>query len=279
MGSSSTNDNYFLTRNFYASLRLTAQHWLSRKSTGWLIHPKISAHLSTLPSCRIVDLACGSGIWSLDVLETLPDAHVTALDISASAFPPEWTRPSRIKFGVLDIFESVPDEYIGQFDMVHLGVLAFGLVGRDKDKLISNMLKMLKPGGFLQWRECTPYVLRAEDPPGQVSSTFRNPPVFKTTMGEFFKSLNWLYDIVPILESHGLVQVESAPVINKPEHLHLWLANAAAGLHEFRAGAERLAPPQVAKSIISSVDETLQEIEQGRMFSVELFIVIARKPE
>ena len=279
MGTSPTNDNYYLARDFQASLRLVAQHWLFTKSTGWLIHPRISAHLSTLPSCRIADLACGSGIWSLEVLDTLPSAEVTALDISASAFPPVWTRLSRIRFGVLDLFDPVPDEYVGQFDMVHLGVLAFALLGRDKDKLISNMVKMLKPGGFLQWRECTPYVLRAEDPPGEASSAFRNPPVFRTLMGEFFKSLNWLMDLPSVLEYHGLVQPESTPIINRPEYLSFWSINAVAGLNEFRGSAERLAQPEVAEKIRSSVEESLHEIEQGRIFAGDLFIAVARKPE
>ncbi|KAJ9657141.1 hypothetical protein H2198_004499 [Neophaeococcomyces mojaviensis] len=154
-GTTPKQDTYLLTRNTNESLRLTAQHYFLTQRQGWLIHPRIQEALKDIPNQQIADLATGTGIWALEVASLLPNAHVTGLDISSAQFPPDWSRPKNVTFGLLDLLEEVPESYRSRFDFVHVRLLLSAGPAVDKSVFITHFSQFLKPGGWLQWDELT----------------------------------------------------------------------------------------------------------------------------
>lgn len=76
------------------------------------------------------------------------------MDISLSQLPPPTWLPSHITSRQLDVFEeNLPEDLVGKFDVVH--VRLFLLVVRENDPrpILRNLLKLLKPGGYLHWQE------------------------------------------------------------------------------------------------------------------------------
>ena len=272
MGSSS--DDYLLSRDKLSSLRLTAQHYILHRNLGWLIHPTITSSFSQNTTFHIADVACGNGVWSIDVTEDFPKAHITALDISRAMFPPEWTRPSRIQFGLYDVLQPLPDEYVGKFDMVHLSFLIFGLVNKDKSVLMENLTKMLKPGGYIQWQDTTPTVLVPNDPP---KSNFRTPSNYGIAMADMLSSLDWMYNRPKLFQDHGLVDVQTMQVTTKPQYLTLSAANVSVALAENARSVEATLPPDQAGPMSVVIKETMAEIEAGRLYSGDVNMVIGRK--
>jgi chemotaxis methyl-accepting protein methylase len=53
----------------------------------------------------------------------------------------------------LDLLEDVPNEFLGRFDLVHVILLVMVLNESNTPSIVQKLMKMLKPGGYLQWDE------------------------------------------------------------------------------------------------------------------------------
>jgi len=142
-------DSYILGRSHASSSRLNLSHFLWKQVLGFNIHPRIP----TSGFRRIVDVATGTAIWPLDVAYECPDAEVDGYDISLDQCPRKEFMPRVRKLGTWDIFEDPPAEMQGQYDIVHVRLVVFVVKGNDPRPIIRNMMKLLKPGGYLQWDE------------------------------------------------------------------------------------------------------------------------------
>ena len=150
MTASTIQKEYSLPRNKLESSRLNSQHNVWKSNIGYLINPKIASSLPV--EARIADVGTGTGIWLTDLAgSTSPSCLLTGLDISDSQFPEN--HPPGCSFKVLNILEPVPEKLCGIFDMVHLRLLTMGLAGRDWQTCASNVMSLLKPGGWVQWEE------------------------------------------------------------------------------------------------------------------------------
>lgn len=138
-----------LARNYAAGGRLNLQYFLVREVLGYSLHPDIPV----TPNMKICDIATGTGIWILDLSLKLPETvQFEGYDLSADQFPPASSLPSNIKFGTFDASRSIPDHLVGKFDVVHVGFL-IAVVNGNFSQWMQNLMKMLKPGGYLQWNE------------------------------------------------------------------------------------------------------------------------------
>ncbi|KAF2726921.1 hypothetical protein EJ04DRAFT_547481 [Polyplosphaeria fusca] len=129
--------------------RLDSQHGVITQVIlgGNLIHPSIP-----LPDIRtfIADLARGTGIWLEDVRKTYFSENsaegtvipsLVGFDVNAHAF--DSTLPFPIQLVQHDCSKEFPAEHIGPY-----------AVPREAfSSLVSNAMKLLRPGGYLQWLE------------------------------------------------------------------------------------------------------------------------------
>ncbi len=75
------------------------------------------------------------------------------LDIALSQAPPIHWLPPNINMRVWNIFEDLPEDPMGQFDIVHVRLLFLVVLNNDAVPVINNLSQMQKPGGYLQWEE------------------------------------------------------------------------------------------------------------------------------
>lgn len=96
---------------------------------------------------NILDLGTGTGIWAIDVADEYPSAIVLGTDLSPSQ--PTWVPPN-CKFMVDDAEAEFPWAE-NTYDFVHIR----GLHGAISDwpKLYSQVLRILKPGGYIEQSE------------------------------------------------------------------------------------------------------------------------------
>ncbi|RMY54167.1 hypothetical protein D0864_13990 [Hortaea werneckii] len=156
MDSQQKHDTYTgLTRDQEESQRLNLQHELYVKSAGFHLHPRIAA---TLPAdAHIAEVATGTGIWLRSLAsssQSSPGWKYTGFDLSPEQFPRDPERKG-VDFRVLDILKPPPEEEKGKYDVVHVRLLVCGLKGTDWRHAGTNMLALLKPGGWIQWHEGT----------------------------------------------------------------------------------------------------------------------------
>lgn len=143
-------DAYPLSRDLVASSRLYLQHHVWVTSLGYLLHPAISPK----EDCLIADIGCGTGIASLEIAKQLPPGgKVEGYDLSLEQCPPRGFWPHHVTFEEFDIFQPIPDHLIGRYDVVLIRHFICVVQSGNPMPLLSALLRLLKPGGYLQWQE------------------------------------------------------------------------------------------------------------------------------
>lgn len=155
MGSTADSKAYSLPRDASESARLEAQHHVWVTNIGFLFHPTITASLPEYAT--LGEVATGTGIWLLDNARSTKSHGKShqyyGLDLSSAQFPSKY--PDNVEFDELNILDSsVPEDWKNRFDALHVRLLVCGLSrSEDWKRALSNLIAMLKPGGWLQWEE------------------------------------------------------------------------------------------------------------------------------
>ncbi|RAK95951.1 class I SAM-dependent methyltransferase [Aspergillus ibericus CBS 121593] len=140
---------YVLQRDLQASIRLYFQHWMWRRQLGYLLHPQIPIK----DGYRVADVACGTGIWLIDLAREHPGVQCDGYDISTEQYPAAGWLPPNVRLETLDLLKPIPEALRGQYDIVHVGLVVLVVENDDPTTVLENLLALLKPGGYLQWDE------------------------------------------------------------------------------------------------------------------------------
>ncbi|KAF2791437.1 UMTA methyltransferase family protein, partial [Melanomma pulvis-pyrius CBS 109.77] len=227
--SSTNKDTYILGRSHFSSSRLNLSHFLWKQVLGFNIHPSIP----TSGFKRIVDIATGTAIWPLDVASEFPDAEVDGFDIALDQCPPKNFFPRVRKLGTWDIFDDPPEEMQGWYDIVHVRLVIFVVKNNDPRVIIRNLMKLLKPGGYLQWDELDlsgSHLERGSSSAG--GSDVPAPAAERALKRVQGVSVNhWAANLPAILEEEGMVRADKDVYIIPPpwakmfSDMHLMMEN------------------------------------------------------
>jgi hypothetical protein len=169
--------------------------------------------------------------WLLSVASDLEQEQyqkvsLAGFDLLDVHFPAPQNLPENIKLGVLDAFvENIPDEHIGQYDVVHVRVFTAVVKKNDPAPLIKNAYKMLKPGGYLQWDEFDGGSFKAvapgSNPDDSSVPTLATQEMVDTSLQSSQWAMNLDYSWVGVLGSlfqqHGLEVIEDKRMNVKKE--------------------------------------------------------------
>ncbi|RYP53857.1 hypothetical protein DL769_010444 [Monosporascus sp. CRB-8-3] len=144
--------------------RLDSQHaFFDDVMENDLLPPHIATELSTKPSPSVLELATGSAVWLRELVKTLPaSAELVGLDCNTAKFPK--ALPENIKLGFVDMYQPFPEELHGRFDVVHIRLIICAAKKGMGVWLASNILSLLRPGGWLVWAEAADLHAAAQPP-------------------------------------------------------------------------------------------------------------------
>ncbi|KUJ22190.1 UMTA methyltransferase family protein-like protein [Mollisia scopiformis] len=142
--------DYLLVRDIHSSIP-----FLWKDGLGYLLHPSVPVAEA---NCRIADLGTRTGIWLLDLARQVPDTtQLYGFDISDSQYPHAKYLPHNVRLKVLDNLDLEPPKVLQEtFDIVHLRLWLDGMPNGDPTALLSHAIKLLRPGGYIQWAEMDP---------------------------------------------------------------------------------------------------------------------------
>lgn len=280
--------DYKLRRDNRESLRLTTQHYCLTERQGWLLHPDIDEALSKIEHPQIVDVATGTGIWAIDAARLYPSATFTGLDISDAQYPPTWTWPRNVGFGILDLLGEVPAHLQGKFDVVHCRLLLAAGPSVDKSIFIERFSKLLKPGGWLQWDELswpTKYIVI---PPQTPTDSFHlgdadNYPLIRAC-GEFLGmdvKNGWFQDFEAVMNKGGLFEQADLHVVPIRPHLLKTETDLSVQvmteLMEVLINKGNIKDETTLSRLRSAVAQAHIDREEGLMFSYRWNVGIAKR--
>ncbi|KAF7770256.1 hypothetical protein Agabi119p4_6230 [Agaricus bisporus var. burnettii] len=128
--------------------RLDSQHRLWTLLVDGLYTPEIEEqiqqHMGQAKNPAILDVGCGSAIWSVEMAERFPSAQVIGVDITT---PNHRSFPSDFSFRNRDLVNGLPLEFKAKFDIIHCRTVCQHIP--NPQALVDCMADCLKPDGFL----------------------------------------------------------------------------------------------------------------------------------
>lgn len=107
----------------------------------------------------VLDVACGTGGWALELAQTFPALHVTGLDLSESHVRYAQRRATEdglvnARFLTQDMRTLATDTFeSASFDLINVAFIAPALLETDYAVLMQTLMRFCRPGGMLRWTE------------------------------------------------------------------------------------------------------------------------------
>lgn len=99
-------------------------------------------------------MGTGTARFLLRIQPAYQNAVLEGYDIASDLFPPRDTLPENVTLGESDMKKPFPEHMHGKYDLVHARMLVSAMLPDDWEIAVRNLVKLLKPGGYLQWEEC-----------------------------------------------------------------------------------------------------------------------------
>ncbi|MCJ1239924.1 hypothetical protein MMC14_007922 [Varicellaria rhodocarpa] len=275
MANDTTSHEYVLGRSFRASARLNLQHYLWTQELGYLIHPSIPQE----GKLQIADIGTGTGVWLLDLAHKLPLTQLDGFDINISQAPPAEWLPSNVKMYPLDVFADIPPDLLGKYDIVHIRLFMCVVRNNDPELLLKNLLKLLKPGGWLQWGELdlqSSTFVTAN--PLLSADSLKDAAIFPRSLGSTDTRMDpsWVPSLPEIFEKNGLRTVSCD---HKPHSLsHLPFMNDINVMTwEEMKDSMNSKDAQTYASILAKFGEFNEKAQRGVAMNIEKWVVVGKK--
>lgn len=262
---------YMLNRNHAASARLNFQHYLWKASLKFNIHPSIP---KPGQEAHIADVATGTAIWLAEAAHELPNAQLDGFDIDLTQAPPKEWLPPNTQLRYWNVFDSIPDDLQGKYDIVHVRLLVLVVENSDPRPIIRNLVKMLKPGGYLQWDDL--------NYPGThvkaIDKSLQTPALQELRDMVYSRGRNdWTLQLDVILADEGF---QDTRLYHFEDRLELARANGEQHLltmEEFASRLARVDKKEEASKINRLIQSVYKEYLEGAVLSMPRVVCVARK--
>ncbi|KAK7037973.1 S-adenosyl-L-methionine-dependent methyltransferase [Favolaschia claudopus] len=154
-------------------------------------------------SDKVLEIGTGPGLWIMDLASTVdPSVPMVAVDIEPRLFPT--SPPKNIEFRVESV-TNLPADWTNTFSLIHQRLLILALQVPQWPKAISEHYRVLRPGGWIQLAECTPWH----------EGKYPGKPCMEKLTGLYRRLaehrnlyVDCVYDIPKMLEAAGFVDIQ-----------------------------------------------------------------------
>ena len=262
---------YMLCRNYAAASRLNYQYYLWKESLHFNIHPSIA-----IPNnARIADVATGTAIWLIDVARECPMAQLDGFDIDISQAPPKQWLPPNVNIKTWNVFDSLLDDMIGVFDIVHVRLLILVVQQSDPKSIIRNLFRMLKPGGYIQWDDLDYPNMHVK----ACEASLRTPALQAMRETAYSGGRNdWTLRLPEFFGEEGLLETK---LYHFQDSLIFARANGEQHLltmEEFASSLAKTDRTEEAREVFKLIQDASKEILTGATLSMPRVVCVGRKP-
>ncbi|TGO54450.1 hypothetical protein BCON_0107g00330 [Botryotinia convoluta] len=262
------------TRTHIASCRLNLQHYLWKEALGFNIHPSIRPHLPK--DVKIADVATGTATWLLDVGREFPDGKLVGFDKDVKQAPNEKWLPGNTEVRKWYIFEDIPGEWVGMFDFVHVRLLVLVLDGESQIlEFVGKLMRMLKPGGYLQWDELDCVNMHVKTP----SSSIQAPALQQIrTMSWANGRYDWTRRIPSFLKDVGFEEIDLQNFGDEDRLVRAFNEQHLLTMEEFADSLMRIRKGEAAEMWWELIERGQREAEEGNTLCIPRVVCRGKKP-
>ncbi|KAI8801405.1 S-adenosyl-L-methionine-dependent methyltransferase [Cladochytrium replicatum] len=190
---------YVLPDDVMEGNRLNMQHHLIRMVFNGNNHQFVPKE-QLERGMKVLDVGCGTAIWLSEMYRDFPTGEYHGVDITTTAWSDVFLRlGAQISLIRANVLERLPYPD-NTFDYVHQQALIAGIPSNMWPQVISELVRVLKPGGYLDLSEADPLPLMAPTPRAErfhemIENMFkaRNLDFRK---GEIGRLCSWCGDVV-----------------------------------------------------------------------------------
>nr|POE56557.1 protein hob3 [Quercus suber] len=121
---------------------------LELQSRIWHLSLSGRLHLAPLPAhvSHALDIGCGTGSWCIEFAEQHPECQIVGTDLSP-------IQPTMVPPNIEFLIDDITSEWLypQKFDYIHSRMIILAI--KDWSKLVDEVWKNLKPGGWVEFQE------------------------------------------------------------------------------------------------------------------------------
>ncbi|KAL8713257.1 MAG: hypothetical protein Q9225_006813 [Loekoesia sp. 1 TL-2023] len=220
--------------------------------------------------------------WLLELAQSAPPSwELQGFDVSAAQFPAKEYLPQNVHFTVLDAFGDVPEELLCRFDIVHIRAFAVVVKQGALDALLVHLVRLLKPGGHLQWDEKDTASFNVHAPNETVSkeNADRFLTLWQEHCGRAGFNFDWISDLERVCSSYHLNPIYSIRRSTGDDLRKASTDNWLMGLEEFCtvATARVRGPLGTRNEFVELFNKVVAETANGVSIAMDMIVVVAVK--
>lgn len=277
-------------RNFRSSARLHLQHFLFQNTLGFHLETHVQESLTEAQDLKVADLGCGNGVWLNELAGQLAGKGIAAslqgYDTNPINFPAPAFLPSTVELRTLDVLSTpLPQELVGAFDVVHVRAFNSIIVNSNITPLLTAVLSLLKPGGWLQWEETKADRFLVQSPSSEITSTACDTISRILKMSGEARGMypGFIEHLDKGLADHGFHEVHMTRTKKREQDYKAWTEDYLMVFEElwvqFPPAADAPQSPMTRESWLDLFAKAVDETEQGvSIHQSEIITVVGRKP-
>ncbi|KAJ7074189.1 S-adenosyl-L-methionine-dependent methyltransferase [Mycena amicta] len=153
---------------------------------------------------KVLDTGTGPGLWIMDLASSVdPSIEMIGVDIESRLFP--LSPPKNISFRVESVV-NLPSEWSNTFTLIHQRLLILALEIPQWPLALSEMYRVLRPGGWVQIAESTPWHEGVY--PGRPSME-KLATLYRAVANRRNLYVDCAYDMPKLLQDAGFVDIQS----------------------------------------------------------------------
>ncbi|MCJ1287294.1 hypothetical protein MMC26_006642 [Xylographa opegraphella] len=168
-----------------------------------------------------------------------------------------------------------PEKLVGRYDIVHVRLFLAVVNNDDPSPLLDHCIKLLRPGGVLQWDEFDPSGHQTVSTKGSQSKNLEKLSQYvKST-----KPVRWVTNLPQTFQAHGLDVIALATQREHPWQRAMYMETWSVLAEEFASNFLDIHGPLGSGDELRQLAQrAYEEVKQGSSISQVLQVVVGRKP-